>query len=68
MTVKFFALQWIFAWVIAGVLLVNTMLIAAPGVLGAKVQETIEAAPSAGPDREREPLLAGNTQTQPQTV
>lgn len=60
MTTKVVALQWIFAWVIAGVLFVSTIMIAAPGLLGVKVQESIEEARGAIEDRERQPLLGGN--------
>ena len=60
MTTKVVALQWIFAWVIAGVLFAATLVFAAPGALGTKVEENVEAAPTVGGDRERQPLLGNN--------
>lgn len=49
---KFFALQWIFAFTIMGLVFLGTLLIAVPGVFHKKEQSS-----AAGGDRERAPLL-----------
>jgi len=56
MTTKLFALQWIFAWVICGVLGGASFIIAMPGVLPQNAQQSIEEAPSVE-GNERQPLL-----------
>lgn len=60
MTTKLVAFQWIFAWVIAGVLLVASVVFAAPSTLGNTIEENVEAAPTVGGNRERQPLLGNN--------
>lgn len=55
MATKVIAFQWIFAFVIAGLLLILTVLVAIPGVLGDKGEA---ARPQLiDEDRERAPLL-----------
>lgn len=55
MGTRFVALQWIFAWVIAGVLFVCSLVVAVPAVLGTKLEELVDCAEEE--DRERQPLL-----------
>jgi hypothetical protein len=54
--IKIIALQWIFAFVIMGVLFVATLAIAVPGIFGEQIRlrSVEEAAPT---DQERAPLL-----------
>jgi len=56
MGTKLFALQWIFAWVIAGVLLLLTLAIAIPGIFGKEFTFRREG-DVVSTDRERQPLL-----------
>lgn len=52
--IKIIALQWIFAFVIMGVLFLTTLIFAAPEVFGDKGPRSQGGA---GEDRERQPLL-----------
>jgi len=54
--IKTFALQWIFAFVILGVLFLSTLVIAVPGIFGKEVSFRREGA-VVPPDQERAPLL-----------
>jgi len=53
---KTFALQWIFAFVIMGVLFLATLGIAIPGIFGKEISFRREGA-VVPPDQERAPLL-----------
>jgi len=53
---KTFALQWIFAFVIMGVLFLSTLAIAVPGIFGKEISFRREGA-VVPPDQERAPLL-----------
>jgi Fungal protein of unknown function (DUF1774) len=55
---KFIALQWIFAFVIMGVLFLCTLVVAIPGIFGKDLTFRREGA--ASDDRERAPLLEDN--------
>lgn len=54
--IKVIALQWIFAFVIMGVLFLASILVAAPGIFGEQIslRREEQAAPA---DQERAPLL-----------
>jgi hypothetical protein len=57
--VKSIALQWIFAFVIMGVLFLATLAIAVPGVFGKELSFARQGQ-ATSEDRERAPLLEGN--------
>jgi hypothetical protein len=53
--IKIIALQWIFAFVIMGVLFLATLVVAVPGIFGRGV--TLREAQVVPADQERAPLL-----------
>jgi hypothetical protein len=52
---KVIALQWIFAFVIMGVLFLCTLVVAVPGIFGKEI--SFRRKPATADDRERAPLL-----------
>jgi hypothetical protein len=56
MATKIFALQWIFAFVIAGVLALLSLLVGVPGIFGKELTFRREGQVVSS-DRERQPLL-----------